>query len=277
MTKLTPEGEKIVAGLAEQYKIGADAVKTMLDAVANGGGTMARFNVPEFGGSGEWLRGGMTNIPGMVNAPMKATVDNLCNELSNLMAAQASLFAPIGQPPSHGDGGSAAGQAGARASAKPFSSWWPAELGEPSIAGSRNACRYAYFADIRRLAVDLSGRVEVYDTTGFAIDGMAQQQPGDGSAPVFASNRGPVRLDILPRVYGIAAGSRSAPEPGEAGAKSAAEAMAKSAAPAPAQQPAGGDAGAILALIEQLGALKEKGILTEEEFAAKKAELLRRL
>jgi hypothetical protein len=29
--------------------------------------------------------------------------------------------------------------------------------------------------------------------------------------------------------------------------------------------------------LEQLAALKSKGILTEEEFAAKKAELLRRL
>jgi hypothetical protein len=59
MAKLTPEGEKIVATLAEQYKIGADAVKMMLDAVVKGGGAMAQFNVPEFGGSGQWMRGGM--------------------------------------------------------------------------------------------------------------------------------------------------------------------------------------------------------------------------
>jgi hypothetical protein len=30
-------------------------------------------------------------------------------------------------------------------------------------------------------------------------------------------------------------------------------------------------------LIEQLGELKEKGLLTDEEFAAKKSELLKRL
>ena len=33
----------------------------------------------------------------------------------------------------------------------------------------------------------------------------------------------------------------------------------------------------IMALIEKLGDLKAKGILTEEEFAAKKAELLKKL
>ncbi len=271
MTKLTPEGEQIVAGLAEQYKIGADAVKAMLDAVARGGGTVAQFNVPEFGGAGEWMRGaGMTTIAGMANAPMKATVDNLCNELSNLMTAQASLFAPIGQPPSHGEGAGTAGQAGAGASSKSYN-WWPAELGEPSIAGSRNACRYAYFAEIRRLAVDWAGRMEVYDTTGFVVEGLAVQQAGKDAQPIFASNRGPVRLDILPRVYGIADRGRTAPEPGEVGARSTGPVAAAT------QKAAAGDAGSILALIEQLGALKEKGILTEEEFAAKKAELLNRL
>ena len=37
------------------------------------------------------------------------------------------------------------------------------------------------------------------------------------------------------------------------------------------------DNGNPLAMIEQLAALRQKGILTDEEFAAKKAELLSRL
>jgi hypothetical protein len=47
------------------------------------------------------------------------------------------------------------------------------------------------------------------------------------------------------------------------------QSMGGGAAPAPAEDP--------LALIEKLHALKEKGILSEEEFAAKKAELLKKL
>ena len=51
---------------------------------------------------------------------------------------------------------------------------------------------------------------------------------------------------------------------------------AAAAVPAP---PAGAaaDDDAIFARIERLAELKQKGILTEEEFAAKKAELLARL
>lgn len=246
MAKLTPEGEQIVAALAQQYKIGAEAVRMMLEAVAQGGGSMAKFNVPEFGGSGEWMRGGMNLMGDMAASSMKATVDSLCSDLSNLMAAQASLFVPTGQGP--------AGEV-----------WWPAELGEPSLTGSRNSWRYAYFAQIRRLAVDSGGHVEVYDTTGFNIEGIAPQA-GEGAPPAFASHRGPVRLDAFPRVHAMACETRPAPE-------------AKATAPeaAAVQQPAAAGAPSIPALIEQLGALKEKGLLTEEEFAAKKAELLSRL
>ena len=252
MTKLTPEGERIVQALAEQYKIGADAVKVMLDAVVKGGGTMATFNLPEFGGAGEWMRG-MALMGGMAGNPMMATVDSLCNELSALMAAQASLFMPASQWP---------------ASAR----WWPAQLGEPSSTGTRASSRYAYFAQIRRLAVDSGGRVEVYDTTGFNISGLAPQG-ADGDALTFASNRGPVRLDAFPHDYGMTPEAGPAPE-----AKAPAPGTG-AAAPeaAPVQKPATADAGSILTLIAQLGTLKEKGILTEEEFAAKKAELLSRL
>jgi hypothetical protein len=246
MAKLTPEGERIVEALAAQYKIGADAVRMMLDAVAQGRGSMAKFNVPEFGGSGEWMCGTMPMMGDMGASSMKATVDSLCSELSNLMAAQANLFMPGSQWP-----GSEA--------------WWPVGLGEPSLTGTRQSTRYAYFAQIRRLAVDSGGRVEVYDTTGFSIEGLAPQA-GEGAPLTFASNRGPVRLDSFPRVHGMAQEAPATPEAKAAGSEAG-----------PEQKPATDTASAILALIEQLGTLKEKGFITEEEFAAKKAGLLSRL
>ncbi len=287
MSKLTPEGEKIVAGLAEQYKIGADAVKMMLDAVARGGGTMAQFNVPEFGGSGQWMRGGMTMVGDMFNNSMKATVDNLCTELSNLMAAQVGLYAPMAQSQSQSQG---AGSEGVSLFVRPspYSNWWPAELGNPSSTGAQNALRYAYFPEIRRLAIDIGGGIEVYDTTGFNIQGFGQQQGGDTASITFTSQRGSVRLHSLPRVYGLGGEPKVASEPNAAEAKTAPKAKPApepkpapeaKAAPetVPAPKPASADAGSILALLEQLGGLKEKGILTEEEFAEKKAELLKRL
>ena len=92
MAKLTPEGEKIVAALADRYAIGVDSVKMMLDAVARGGGSMAQFNLPEFGGNGQWMRGGMTMVGDMFNNSMKATVDNLCNDLSKVLESQPNIM-----------------------------------------------------------------------------------------------------------------------------------------------------------------------------------------
>ncbi|MFZ0570985.1 MAG: SHOCT domain-containing protein [Rhodomicrobium sp.] len=280
MAKLTPDGEKIVTGLAEQYKIGAEAVKMMLDAVARGGGTMAQFNVPEFGGSGQWMRGGMTMVGDMFNNSMKATVDNLCTELSNLMEAQVGLFAPMSQSQSQSQGTGGAGSSSYTWKSPSFN-WWPAELGNPASTGSQNSLRYAYFPEIRRLAIDLGGTIEVYDTTGFNIQGFGQQQGGDAASISFTSQRGIVRLHSLPRVYGFGEEAKKASER-KAPAAKAPEASAmpevKTAPSAAASsKPAGGDTSSILALIEQLGGLKEKGLLTEEEFAAKKAELLKRL
>ena len=60
------------------------------------------------------------------------------------------------------------------------------------------------------------------------------------------------------------------------GANAAAETPAAQ-APASPQPSKAGDSSSVLALIEQLGQLKEKGLLTEEEFSAKKTELLKRL
>ncbi len=257
MAKLTPEGERIVAALADRYAIGVEAVKMMLDAVAKGGGTMAQFNLPEFGGSGQWMRGGMTMIGDMFNNSMKATVDNLCNDLSKLLENQPNIMAPFppqSQSQSQGSGGASFWQS------SQSGSWWPSELGSPSSTGSQNSLRYAYFPGSNRLAIDDRGRVEVYDTSGYDISGFGQQQSGDASL-TFTSQRGVVRVDRLPRITS---------------GKPAPETRAATAAQ-PASASSGADAGSVLALIEQLGQLKEKSLLTDEEFAAKKSELLKRL
>src|SRR5664279_118198 len=197
MSQLTPEGEKIVAAIAGRYAIGVEAVKMMLDAVARGGGSMAQFNVPEFGGSGQWMRGGMTMVGDMFNNSLKATVDNLCNDLSQALNNQPNIFAPFmpsqTQMQSQGSGGTSFWQS------SQSGSWWPSELGSASSTGSQNNLRYAYFPGSNRLAIDDRGRVEVYDTSGYDIGGFGQQQSGDASL-TFTSQRGVVRVDSLPRV-----------------------------------------------------------------------------
>lgn len=273
MTKLTPEGERLIAALANRYSISIASAQLMLDAVARGGGSMAQFNVPEFGG-GQWMRGGMTMVGDMFNNALKATVDNLCNELSNLLT-QPNIFEPIPAPlPPQFQQQSQGGSGVSYQSSFQSGSWWPTELGSAASTGSQNNLRYAYFPNLNRLAIDDGGHIEIYDTTGYDIGGFGQQQ-GSGSSLTFSSYRGTVRVDDLPRVTAGA----SSPAPQNSSPQSAAPQSPVAAQPeAPAASfPSGSDANSILALIEQLNQLREKGILTEEEFTSKKAELLKRL
>ncbi len=77
--------------------------------------------------------------------------------------------------------------------------WWPAELGQPSSAGSQNAMRYAVFPQKRRLLIEHDGKLTTYDTGDHHINGVSQRD-SQGQALAFSSPDGPVRLDLLKRV-----------------------------------------------------------------------------
>jgi len=288
MRELSPTGEKIIGDIAGRHGFSVDAVKTMLDAVDRGGGTMAQFNHFEFGGGGQWLRGGMIMIGDMFNNGLKARVDALCSELSGLLANAPDadgMFARPMQSQSQSQGG---GYAGGSASAIFASSsqsqsggnWWPQDLGSPSSVGAQNDMRYAYFPDRRRLALSRGGHVEVLDTGEHIIHGFGQQQ-GGGDSITLSSQFGTVPLSNLKRIEAAEMQAEAvitvqeAPEaPNFVGAGPAATPAAET-AKASIQPP--GDAATILSLIEKLGELRDKGVLTEEEFTTKKAELLKRL
>jgi hypothetical protein len=273
MRTLSPEGEQAVIEIANRHGVSTDAVKTLLEAVAAGGGSMAQFSHPELGGSGQWLRGGMTMVGDMFNHGLKAKVDGICSELSGLMGDQR--FAPSHQSQSQGGSSSQYQSSGgggmmsggsslfAEGSASSSGQWWPTDLGNPAATGAQNAVRYAYFPDKSRLVIDNAGQVELFDTGDHAIGGFGQQQ-GSGGSVTFTSQHGTVRLDSLRRIGGETAAKQVVEEATEAA--EAAEAAAPSSG--------GGD---VFAAIERLADLKAKGVLTEEEFTAKKAELLKRI
>jgi len=112
--------------------------------------------------------------------------------------------------------------------------------------------------------------LELYDTGDHRISGVSQQQGGGAQGPMFTSDKGNIRLADLKLATGAqphAATQRPAMGMA-ASAPSAASHGAGSSAPA---------AGDPIAIIERLADLRQKGILTDEEFGAKKAELLGRL
>jgi hypothetical protein len=259
MRQLSPVGQQAVNDLAQRHGFSPDAVTTMLDAVLNGNGGMAQFSHFEFGGSGQWMRGGMTMIGDMFNNDLKERVDGLCADLSNLLANQPGLIQTGsfqsqtrgGQQQQTGGGGFGPSSLFVPAQGTGASgNWWPGDLGQPNSTGAQNNVRYAYFAQSRRLVIEVNGAVMVYDTLVHQIRGFSQQQSYDGSL-TFSSQYGLVDVASLPVVSGNGAG-------------------------APVEAPSGAEAD-VLATIERLADLRGKGILSDQEFTTKKAQLLSRL
>ena len=285
--ELTAEGRRLVEDVAQRHGVSAGAVQTLLVALAAGHGTAAQFSHPELGGMGQWSQGGMIMVGDMFNNALKYKVDQLCNELSAVVRSQGWAVPASSQSQSQGPGPGFQGQSQGGSPGSGVSlfvpgagspgNWWPAELGAPSSVGAQNDIRYACFPATHRLAIQLGGgEVQLYDTQGHQISGFSQQQGGDASL-TFTSQRGLVRVADLPRV---GAPSAVAPQQKPAAPPPPVEVQPSAAAPASAPQPR--TAGAttddeIFSRIERLAELKQKGILTEEEFAAKKAELLARL
>ena len=247
MQNLTDAGQQIVNDLSNRYNISTDAVVHMLVSVNNGAGSMAQFNCPELGGSGQWMSGGMTMVGDMFNQGLQATVSNLCGELSNALAT-TQMFPSVaaGTPESN--------------------EWWPAGLGAPFSSGGQNNTRYAVFAG--RLAVDVNGQVTLYDTLDHQIGGVSQQQGGNDSLS-FSSQYGTISVDSLPVVLGD--GSTVQPQQNNNFIEPAAPVEFT---PEPVVDDGSSD---IVTLINKLAELNSAGVLTDEEFGAKKAELLARL
>lgn len=288
MRKLTPAGQQLIEEVAQRHGLSTDAVMSMLESVIRGNGSMAQFNHPEFGGSGQWMQGGMTMVSDMFDNYLKGRVHGLCSELSSLIATQPGLIRSgsfqsqnQGTQQQGNDGGEryqqSAGHGGsnqqqtAAGPAEPVSlfvqaapgtssDWWPAELGRPNSTGAQNDVRYAFFVQLRRLAIEVNGKLTVYDTLDHQITGFSQQQ-SRGASLTFGSQHGLVAVASLPVVS-----VGGAPQP---------------ASPPLREEPVGTQSGAreadVFATIEKLAQLHAKGILSDEEFAAKKAELLSRL
>ncbi|MGC4091255.1 MAG: SHOCT domain-containing protein [Polyangiaceae bacterium] len=259
MQQLTPAAEQLVFNLAERYRVSTDAVRALLVAVINGGGTMAQFYHPELGGNGQWMRGGMTMVGDMFNYGLQGTVSGICSEISNFTANNQAYLPP--PPPPHGQSqfqGSGFGGFGSY-------NWWPSDLGSPSSSGGQNDSRYAYFPQARRLAVQHNGHVTVYDTLDHQIGGVQQQQGGPYGSQSFSSQFGTFTVESLPVISG---GSQqpNAPAPFNP-PDQAVNAWASNNEPS----------GDVIATLERLGALRDKGIISDQEFQSKKAELLARL
>ena len=175
----------VVRRIADKHRVGVDAVATALSALRQGGGTMAQFSHPDFGGLAQWSAGGISMVGDMFDAALKSKFEGVMKDLAQ--ALQEGSLGQSGKPGTETDGRSGKAAGG---------DWWPSTLGQPSSTGSQNDMRYAFFPESRRLVVENGADRTIYDTGSHRINGISQQQ-GGGQALRFASQDGPVALDKL--------------------------------------------------------------------------------
>lgn len=270
MCRQTPAAQPHIDELANRYAFSDAAIAHLLSAVAAGQTQMAEFDHPELGGPGMWMAGGMLMISRPNDHRLKAEIEALCEELGALLRAEPGLVgnasirhssvAAVSQSQTQRAG--APGPGHRQSSISYASTEWPAALGAPDITGAQNNLRYAWSGETARLAIDDGQRVTVYDTGDHRINGVSQQQSNSQGTLTMTSQHGPVALADLPVVD-------TAPQADE---------PVPRAPVSPAAPPqANTDHDAIFTAIERLGDLKARDLITEDEFSAKKAELLARL
>ena len=181
--------QEIYQEIAERYGVNVSAVKELERALSLGNGRMAQFNIPELGGMGQWMANGMTMVGDMNNHSLKAKVDGICHDL-----LAAMIDAPTRQSQASSSTGMGAFVWDNLAAIK---KWWPESLGTPNSTGRQNEMEYAYFGSKNRLAINLGGKITLYDTTGYDINGVSQQQSNGVMIVVFSSQGKVVPVNSL--------------------------------------------------------------------------------
>jgi hypothetical protein len=183
--------EAIVRRLATQHGLSVDGVRTVLRALRSGGGTMAQFSHPDFGGMSQWSPG-MSMVGDMFNADLKAKLEAVATELASHIRSSPAMRRDEPQ----GDRQASEDVSRPQASPAGSAAWWPSGLGSPSAVGGQNDVRYAAFPSSRRLVVERQGRLTIYDTADHVISGVSQAQSGR-STLTFSSQHGEVNIADL--------------------------------------------------------------------------------
>jgi hypothetical protein len=266
MKKLTKDGHLAISEIAQKYSLEKSSVEALASAIVLGNGTMAQFNIPELGGTGQWMKGGMTMVGDIFNHSLRVKVEQVATELSELVASQIIFTA---------DDSKTSVSGGAQKESS-----WPAIFGSPTSSGAQNNFKYAYFGPSRRLVIDEGEKRYIYDTKHHTISGVSQQQ-GSGSSFQLTSNEGIISLSDLPLISEPGSQPDSQPDRHDLETRQlpydAVQDDVRHAYSSNVDVPSRNPEDIIIETISKLNVLLEKGQITEEEFNSKKQELLGRL
>ena len=90
MRQLSPTGRQTINYLAQQHGFSPAAVSSMLESLISAT-EYGRVQSPRIGGSGQWMKGGMTMVSDMFNDHLKDQINQLCSDLSRLVANETIL------------------------------------------------------------------------------------------------------------------------------------------------------------------------------------------
>jgi len=155
--------------IAEKHGFSRAAVEAITRALKQGNGNQAQFNHPELGGMGQW-QPNMIMIGDAFNHTLKVRVDALCTDLAGL----------ISQEPTHPIHTSQQNR------------WWPQDFGEPTMVGSQNEARYAYFRLKNRLVIQQNRKNRIYDVGQHVLVGSSQQQQQAHGLLIFHTQSGQI-------------------------------------------------------------------------------------
>ena len=239
----------------------------MLFAVHAGGGTMAQFSIPELGGSGQWMRGGMTMVGDMFDNALKARVDALCGELAQLLTT-TTVFPASATGAAAGSPRPTGGRQSSACRARPAPRTMRATPSSPARGGwpSRSTASQRFSTPGSTASVACSNS-RAADTVRW-VSPASSAPSRCPRCPSSASSRWPrLRSPRPPRSTRVSTSPRRRRNRHQRHQH---------------RHPSGphggsGDPATIVAAIESLAGLHQRGILSDDEFAAKKAELLARL
>tara|TARA_R110002020_G_scaffold35743_5_gene107805 strand:- start:2532 stop:3485 length:954 start_codon:yes stop_codon:yes gene_type:complete len=317
VTELTEAGRQALADIADRHGVSLDAVEHVFAALIAGQGSLAQFNHPDLGGMGQWSKGGMTMVGDMFNTALKAKVDAICTDVAELMSTFADLHVPSSgssQSQSQGDGASllvrggssghwwpaGLGHASSSGSQNRMRYAWFPETRRLAIDAGDGRVR-VYDAGDHRFAgfsQQQSGDQSLSFTSQHGTVSLSQLREIDMAHPEGeARPRAPMLSDVLlkrtaesgPADDG-ADPTRTEPQQSQQAQSQTPDSQPSKPEPPAAEQgtseiqkrvPADGgqthEEADIFAKIERLAGLHAKGILTDAEYQAKKAELLARI
>ncbi|MCU0392081.1 MAG: hypothetical protein MUE81_13260 [Thermoflexibacter sp.] len=168
--------KKEIEKIAKKYEVSVGAIMMLVSGLQSTNGNQVQFNHPDLGGLGQWQLG-MVMIGDMFNHTLKMKINEICQELALLVRNEKI------NPPK-----------------KSVIQNFDSIHGKPAFKGSQNNLHYAYYPEKNLFILEQYGIVEKYNTEGYQIVGLSQQQSNFTQDIQLQTDKGSITIANLPKL-----------------------------------------------------------------------------